>query len=183
MRKLILLAALLAAPAPALAPSLAFAHVVAAPGEARAGSYSAIAFRVGHACGTGDTTLRLRVEIPDAVASARPQPKTGWTLVVEKSDEAGSTKRRVTAVTWTGRLPDDQFDDFAVLMKLPAQPGDLVFPVIQTCAAGESQWTEVPDPQRPGEKLTRPAPVVRLTPATPTDAPADTMPGMPGMKH
>src|SRR4051812_23847036 len=40
MRKLILLAALLAAPVPALA------HVVAAPGEAKAGSYAAIAFRV-----------------------------------------------------------------------------------------------------------------------------------------
>lgn len=176
MRKLTLLAALLAAPVPALAPSLAFAHVVAAPGEARAGSYSAIAFRVGHACGAGDTTLTLRVEIPDAVASARPQPKTGWTVAVEKSDEADPAKRRTTSVSWTGRLPDDQFDDFAVLMKLPAQPGDLVFPVIQTCAAGESQWTETPDPQRPSEKLTRPAPVVRLTPAAPTDA-------MPGMKH
>jgi uncharacterized protein YcnI len=170
MRKLILLAALLAAPVPA------FAHVVAAPGEARTGSYSAIAFRVGHACGAGDTTLTLRVEIPDAVASARPQPKTGWTVAVEKSDEADPAKRRTTSVSWTGRLPDDQFDDFAVLMKLPTQPGDLVFPVIQTCAAGESQWTEVPDPQRPGEKLARPAPVVRLTPAAPTDA-------MPGMKH
>jgi uncharacterized protein YcnI len=177
MRKLILLAALLAAPV--LAPSLASAHVVAAPGEARAGSYAAIAFRVGHACGAGDMTLTLRVEIPDAVASARPQPKPGWTVAVEKSDEADAAKRRATAVTWTGRLPDDQFDDFAVLMKLPAQPGELVFPVIQTCAAGESQWTEVPDPQRPGEKLTRPAPVVRLTPAAATD----TMPAMPGMKH
>jgi uncharacterized protein YcnI len=124
-------------------------------------------------------TLTLRVEIPDAVASARPQPKPGWTVAVEKSDEADAAKRRATAVTWTGRLPDDQFDDFAVLMKLPAQPGELVFPVIQTCAAGESQWTEVPDPQRPGEKLTRPAPVVRLTPAAATD----TMPAMPGMKH
>lgn len=173
MRRLILIAALLA-PAPALA------HVVAAPGEAKAGSYSAIAFRVGHACGAGDATVKLRVEIPDAVASARPQPKTGWAIALENSDEADPAKRRTTAITWTGRLPDDQFDDFAVLMKLPAAAGDLAFPVIQTCAAGESQWTEIPDPQRPGQKLTRPAPTVRLTPAT---TPDDTMAGMPGMKH
>ena len=170
MRKLILLAALLA-PAPALA------HVVAAPGEAKAGSYSAIAFRVGHACGAGDATLSLRVEIPDGVASARPQPKTGWTIALDKTDEVDPAKRRTTAITWTGRLPDDQFDDFAVLMKLPAQAGDLTFPVIQTCEKGESQWTEVPDPERPGEKLSRPAPVVRLIPAA-----EDTMAGMPGMK-
>lgn len=162
-----------------LAPAPALAHVVATPGEAKAGSYSAIAFRVGHACATGDATLTLRVEIPDTVASARPQPKAGWTLAVERSDEADPAKRRTTAVSWTGRLPGDQFDDFAVLMKLPAQAGDLVFPVIQTCEKGESQWTEIADPQRPGEALTRPAPVVRLTPATSTDPMAD----MPGMRH
>ena len=163
---LIALLALLAAPVPTLA------HVVAAPGEAKAGSYSAIAFRVGHACAAGDTTLKLRVEIPDAVASARPQPKTGWTIDIEKAED------RATAITWTGRLPDDQFDDFAVLMKLPSQAGSLTFPVIQTCEKGESQWIEIADPERPDEKLTHPAPVVRLTPAV-----AETMPAMPGMKH
>jgi uncharacterized protein YcnI len=170
MRKLILLAALMVAPV--LAPAPAFAHVVAAPGEAKAGSYSAIAFRVGHACGAGDTTLKLRVEIPDGVASARPQPKPGWTIDIEKSGD------RATAVTWTGRLPDDQFDDFALLMKLPAQPGQLVFPAIQSCEKAESQWTEIADPERPDEKLTRPAPTVRLIPAA-----AEQMPAMPGMKH
>jgi uncharacterized protein YcnI len=177
MRKALLIAALLA-PLPAAAP--AWSHVVAAPGEAKAGSYSAIAFRVGHACAAGDATLGLRIEIPDAVASARPQPKPGWTVAVDKTDDADPTRRRTRAVTWTGRLTDDQFDDFTLLMKLPAQAGDLVFPAIQTCEKGESQWTEVPDPQRPGEKLTRPTPVVRLTPATTS---ADTMAGMPGMKH
>jgi uncharacterized protein YcnI len=180
MRKSILIAALLA-PLPILVLGVtpAWSHVVAAPGEARAGSYSAIAFRVGHACSAGDATLGLRVEIPDAVASARPQPKPGWTIAIERTDDADPAKRRVTAVTWTGRLPDDQFDDFTLLMKLPAEAGDLTFPAIQTCEKGESQWTEVPDPLRPGEKLTRPAPVVRLTPASPTDS----MAGMPGMKH
>ena len=169
MRKFILLAAL-------LAPFPAMAHVVAAPGEAKAGSYSAIAFRVGHACAAGDATLKLRVEIPDGVASARPQPKPGWTIDIEKSD--AKPEGRATAVTWTGRLPDDQFDDFALLMKLPPQAGSLVFPVIQSCEKGESQWTEIPDPERPDEKLTRPAPTVRLIPAT-----AEQMPSMPGMKH
>jgi len=155
-------------------PAAATAHVVAAPGEAKAGSYSAIAFRVGHACGAGDTTLKVRVEVPDGVASARPQPKTGWTIAIEKEGE------RATAITWTGRLPDDQFDDFPLLMKLPSQAGTLVFPVIQTCEKGESQWTEIRDPQRPDDKLTRPAPTIRLTPAA---DPAPSMPDMPGMKH
>jgi uncharacterized protein YcnI len=177
MRKSVLIAALLAPlPVLVLGAAPAWSHVVAAPGEARAGSYSAIAFRVGHACSAGDATLSLRVEIPGAVASARPQPKPGWTIAIEKTGDVDPAKRRVTAVTWTGRLPDDQFDDFALLMKLPAGTGDLTFPAIQTCEKGESQWTEVPAPQRPGEKLTRPAPVVRLTPAAATDS-------MAGMKQ
>lgn len=168
MRKFVLLAALLTTSPPASA----FAHVVAAPAEARAGAYAAIAFRVGHGCAPGDATLRVRIEIPDGVASARPQPKPGWTIEIEKAGD------RATAVTWTGRLPDDQFDDFPVLVKLPVQAGVLTFPAIQSCEAGESQWTEIPDPERPVEKLTRPAPTVRLTP----DAP-ESMPAMPGMKH
>jgi uncharacterized protein YcnI len=161
MRKIVPVLVVLAAPLPALA------HVVAVPDVAKAGSYSAVAFRVGHACGAGDTTLSVRIEIPPGVASARPQPKPGWTYALER--EAGADpKAAPSAVTFTGRLPDEAFDDFSLLMKLPATGEALVFPVIQTCEKGESQWTEVPDPAAPDEKLTRPAPVLRLIPA---DAP------------
>lgn len=154
----------LAAPLPALA------HVVAAPDTARAGSYAAVAFRVGHACGADDTTLSVRIEIPAGVVSARPQPKAGWTYTLER--EAGSDpKAAPSAVTFTGRLPDEAFDDFSLLMKLPATAQALVFPVIQTCETGESQWTEVPDPASPGEKLSRPAPILRLIP--PNTSPGD----------
>jgi uncharacterized protein YcnI len=162
MRKIALCLIALAAPLPAMA------HVVAAPDSAKAGSYAAIAFRVGHACSADDTTLRVRIEIPAGVASARPQPKPGWTYALER--EPGSDpKAAPSAITFTGRLPDEAFDDFSLLMKLPAAGEALVFPVIQTCEKGESQWTEVADPAAPGEKLSRPAPVLRLIPA---DAPA-----------
>lgn len=144
----------------------AAAHVVAVPDTAKAGSYSAIAFRVGHACAAGDTTLKVRVEIPEGVASARPQVKPGWTYALERGPDP---KAAPTAITFEGRLPDEAFEDFAVLMKLPAQNaagGDkLVFPVVQTCEKGESQWTEVANPDAPDEKLNRPAPVVTLVPA------------------
>jgi uncharacterized protein YcnI len=147
----------LAAPLPALA------HVVAVPDTAKAGSYAAVAFRVGHACAAGGTTLSVRIDIPAGVVSARPQPKPGWTYALER--EPGSDpKAAPTAVTFTGRLPDEAFDDFSLLMKLPATGEALVFPVVQTCETGESQWTEVPDPATPGEKLSRPAPILRLTP-------------------
>lgn len=145
----------------ALIATPAAAHVVAVPDTAKAGSYSAIAFRVGHACAAGDVTTKVRIEIPEGVASARPQVKPGWTYVIERDDP----KAAPTAITFEGRLPDEAFDDFAVLMKLPS-PGDkLVFPIVQTCEKGESQWTEVPSPEAPDAKLNRPAPTVTLIPA------------------
>ena len=160
MRKLVLTLAALAAPLPALA------HVVAAPDTARAGSYAAIAFRVGHACSAGDATLKVRIEIPPGVVSARPQPKPGWTYETER--EAGADpKAAPSAITFSGRLPDEAFDDFSLLMKLPAAGEALVFPVIQTCEKGESQWTQVPSADAPDERLSRPAAILHLTPAVP----------------
>ncbi|HQR90156.1 MAG: nuclear export factor GLE1 [Caulobacter sp. 12-67-6] len=158
MRKIVLTLLALAAPLPAAA------HVVAAPDTARAGSYAAVAFRVGHACSAGDVTLKVRIEIPPGVVSARPQPKPGWTYEIER--EAGADpKAAPSAVTFTGRLPDEAFDDFPLLMKLPTAADTLVFPVIQTCEKGESQWAEVPSTGAPGEKLSRPAATLRLIPA------------------
>ncbi|MDI1365575.1 MAG: YcnI family protein [bacterium] len=150
--------------AAALSATPAMAHVVVVPDTARAGSYSAVAFRVGHACAAGDATLKIRIEIPAGVVSARPQPKPGWTYALDRAADA-DPKAAPSAITFTGRLPDEDFDDFAVLMKLPAAGEALVFPVIQTCEKGESQWTEIPSADAPGERLSRPAPVLRLTPA------------------
>lgn len=158
MRKFALALAALAAASPAAA------HVAAVPDSARVGSYAAVAFRVGHACAAGDATLRVRIEIPPQVASARPQPKAGWTYEIEREDGA-DPKAAPSAITFIGRLPDEAFDDFSLLMKLPAEGEALVFPVIQTCENGESQWTEVPSADAPGERLSRPAPILRLTPA------------------
>jgi uncharacterized protein YcnI len=97
------------------------------------------------------------------VASARPQPKPGWTLSIEKDGE------RVKAIVWSGELPGEQFDEFAILFKLPADPGSLYFPAVQTCGRQESQWTEVPDP---GERATFPAPSLTVLPAAKAAAPA-----------
>ena len=153
-----------------LASALAFAgaasaHVVMTQNQAKAGSYFAARFQVGHGC-SGSATTALRVEIPAGMASARPQPKPGWTLEVVKADAATAAKpgEGVAAVIWRGRLPDDQFDDFGLLMKLPEQVGTLYFPVIQTCETGQSQWTETPGPGEDAHGLARPAPALTLTP-------------------
>lgn len=138
----------------ALTPSLAAAHIVADPGTAVAGAYQPVVFRVGHGCGSAATTA-VRVEIPAEMASARPQGKPGWRLEIERSDE------KVSAITWRGELPDEQFDEFAILFKLPDAPGAYYFPTVQTCGEQESQWTEIP---AAGERPSHPAPSLVVAP-------------------
>jgi uncharacterized protein YcnI len=157
MRPLMLAAGLALAAAP-----VAQAHVSADPAQAQAGGYQVVRFRIGHGCSESQATTALRIEIPPGIAAARPQPKPGWRLSVEHRD--GPTGP-VSAVVWTGRLPADQFDEFAVMLHLPEAPGALYFPAVQTCGAAQAQWTEVPDPAETG-RLDHPAPTLRLTPAS-----------------
>lgn len=169
MRSKIALCCLLATTAPALA------HVTLAEPTAKAGSYYVATFRVGHGC-AGSPTTALRIEIPEGIASARPQPKPGWSLEIEHvplpkpvPGEMGETvTNRVTAITWKGgELPGDQFDAFAVMMKLPVAPGTLIFPATQTCASGVEHWSDAP---MAGMRMSHPAPVLTLTPGGAGDA-------------
>lgn len=105
--------------------SAAHAHVTIQPATAPVGAYQVLRFGVGHGCGDISATTALRVEIPAGVTVARPQPKPGWTLEIERAGAA------VTAVVWRGVLPADQFDEFVVLTKLPDAAGPLAFPAIQ----------------------------------------------------
>lgn len=137
----------------------ATAHIVADPGRASAGAYQAVRFRVGHGCGDGATTA-LRIEIPQQMISARPQPKPGWTLEIERGEDG-----KVTAVTWRGNLPDEQFDEFALMFKLPDEAGTLYFPTVQSCGVEQNQWIAIP---ASGERPSHPAPSLTLVPKAAT---------------
>jgi hypothetical protein len=151
-------AALLLAAGVTATPALA--HVTASPGQAPAGGHAVVGFRIGHGC-QGSATTALRIEIGADIASAKAQPKPGWTIEAESAAGADG-KPRVSAIIWRGRLPDDQFDDFNLLLALAKTPGPLYFPAVQTCEAGEARWTQIPaEPEMTG--LERPAPSVTLT--------------------
>lgn len=153
-RALILTAAALAAASPAAA------HVVIAPERAEAGSYFAASFRAGHGCQDQATTA-IRIEIPKGIASAKPRAIPGFRLHIERAGKEWDSP--VTAITWTGRVPDDQFQAYEVLMKLPAQTGAVYFPVVQTCGKLTAKWIEVPTAG--GESPSRPAPRLDIMPA------------------
>ena len=147
-------------------------HIVFAPAEASAGSYSAGEFRVSHGCGDASTTA-VRVTIPDDVLTARPRPKPGWTIEIERAplaapamSEGREVRERVAAITWRGRVPGDQFDGFGLMLKLPdGRTGPLYLPVRQTCGKTSVEWSEIPAAGQNWGSLKRPAPMVELKPA------------------
>jgi uncharacterized protein YcnI len=149
----LLVAAAVAAAAPASA------HVTVQPATATAGAYQVLRFGVGHGCGDKAATTALRVEVPPGVSVARPQPKPGWKLEIVRTGEV------VSAIVWRGELPLDQFDEFVMLAKLPADIGPLAFPAIQTCGGAENRWTDTQSPGAPRPKY--PAPSVAIVPAAP----------------
>ena len=156
----------------ALLATPAAAHVVFDQQEAAPGAYYAGFLRVSHGC-EDSPTVSLRVEIPETVLSAKPQPKPGWVLEIEREPLAESVTgesgvlvtERVAAVTWTGRLPVDQFDQFGLMLKLPDRAGPLYFPTRQTCEQGVTAWTAIPPSPDQWHDLRRPAPMLVLRPA------------------
>ena len=170
---------LMAAVAALALPVAASAHVMFAPGQAATGSTFVGALRVGHGC-SGSPTVSLRVDIPEGVSGARPQAKPGWTIAIERTPlktpmpgEGGKMQTdRVSAITWTGDLPDDEFDDFVMQVKLPKAAGPVYFPATQVCRSGRADWRDIPVA---GQASAHPAPVLMLT-----DGMA-AMPDMPGM--
>ena len=148
-----------------LCAGFAQAHVSLTEKTAKAGGELLAALRVGHGC-NGSPTISLTVSLPPGV-TARPQAKTDWSI--EQKHEAG----KPATIGWRGgSLAADQFDDFPILLHLPATPGILAFPVNQVCAAGSENWSELP---APGKSLSHPAPLLTVVKDT---APSDDMHGM-----
>ncbi|WP_336298422.1 YcnI family copper-binding membrane protein [Ramlibacter tataouinensis] len=140
-----------------------------------ASSYKAT-FKVGHGCGPS-ATRQLSVAIPDGVSGARPMPKPGWTVAVERaplakpvSSHGRTLTDRVARITWTARtpadaLPSDQYDEFVLVAQLPAQAGTLHWPVSQVCEQGRTDWTQVLQPGQPASELQQPAAALEILPA------------------
>ena len=174
MKRIVMAASALAL----FAQAPASAHVVLATPEARPDAYYVGEFRVSHGCGESPT-VAFRIEIPDGINVARPQPKPGWTIEIERAPlaapvrtESGEITERVSAVTWRGLLPTDQFDDFALLMKLPNRSGAIPFRAFQTCEQGGRAWVDVPAAGQNAHDLENPAPVLTVRRPAAVAAPA-----------
>lgn len=143
--------------------SPAFAHITVRPDSGDAGSYFQTAFTVPHGCGDGASTVAIRVQIPEGIYSVKPQFKPGWKVSTRtrkvdppfKPHHGPEITEAISEVEWRGGpLPDDLFDSFGLIVKLPGSAQSLSFPVTQECDKGSVQWTDKPDGDHP-------APVIR----------------------
>lgn len=151
----------------------AHAHVTLESTRASADSYYKATLRASHGC-KGSPTVKLRVRIPEGVTGVKPQPKSGWKLEINKVklpaplDIGHGVKitETVSEVAWSGgSLPDEHFDEFMMMMKLPDRPGTtLYFPVVQECTEGVHRWIEMPAQGKSAHDLKEPAPALRLIP-------------------
>jgi periplasmic copper chaperone A len=152
----------------------ASAHIRVSPeGDATAGSYAQIAFRVPTEKDNASTTA-VQVFLPadQPLASVSVQPHPGWTAQVNKKTLAqplqtddGPVSQVVSDVVFTAQTPQaaiapGQFDEFSLLVgPLPNAPS-LAFPANQTYSDGEIvAWNQsaapgAPEPEHPSPELT-----------------------------
>lgn len=140
-----------------IAAGMAAAHVDPDPIAMEAGSTATIAFNIEHGC-DGSPTTDMKFKIPAGVTGVSAVAKDGWTATVtaDTLEFAG------------GSVPADQADHFDITFTAPTQPGDIRFPVIQTCEQGELAWIEIP--AEGAAEPERPAPTVKITSGPPTSA-------------
>jgi uncharacterized protein YcnI len=149
---------------------VAQAHVTLDQPEAQAGSSYRATFKVGHGCEGGAATKEIVVTLPEGLRGAKPMPKPGWTLTTQRRalktpyDSHGKpVTDELAEVRWTADgeanfLQDAWYDEFVLRATLPADAGELWFPVRQVCTQGEWHWAELPTAANPKPR----APAVRL---------------------
>lgn len=155
-------------------PTAASAHVTVQPGEAEAGSYAVVAFRVPNERDDAATT-KLRVILPEdqPVASVSTTPVPGWKVTTrtrtldEPLDQHGQQITDVVSeVVWTATgdgVAPSQFEDFEISMGPLPESGKMVFKALQTYEGGEQvNWNEVAVDE--SVEPEHPAPVLTLTP-------------------
>ena len=155
---------------------IAVAHIALAEPTAMAGSYYKATLRVGHGC-NGSPTRGLVVQIPAGFQSAKPQPKIGWTLTTHTaqlakpySSHGKTVTEDVVTLRWMAKdketaLPDDQFDEFAFMGRVPDSVGPLWIKVLQLCESGQNDWSEMPAHGTSTKGLKSPAALLEVQPA------------------
>jgi len=144
------------------APLAASAHVSVTPDEIAAGEHGVLTFSFAHGCEASPTTS-LKITMPEGLASVAPTMDSDWIIDVERADDG-----LVSAVTYTAVTPVPIDLRGAVSMSVGLDedtPDTLVFPVVQTCVEGSTEWTQLAKDGEDPHSLDNPAPVVTVAAA------------------
>lgn len=153
----------------------AAAHVGVTPDKTSANSYALLTFVVPHGCAESGTT-EVAITLPAELNDAQPTVNPNWTVekVTEqlaepkKLADGTSITKRTSRVIYTAKTPlEHQLRDTLVLaVKLPDAAGaTLYFPTLQTCEAGQTDWSEIAQDGQDPHTLKSPAPSVTVTEA------------------
>lgn len=149
------------------APLAASAHVHVDPAEASANASSRLSFSFSHGC-DGSPTTALAVQIPDGVDGVTPVLDGAWTIDREVGDDGIPT-----LVTYTAATPVEDGVSASVSMDVifgsSVAETDVAFPVLQTCATGETDWAQIAEDGQDPHDLEAPAPVVAVGAVAETD--------------
>ncbi|MEV4687803.1 YcnI family protein [Microbacterium sp. LWH3-1.2] len=142
------------------APLAASAHVHVTPEAASAGGTQTLTFSFSHGC-DGSPTTALAVDIPEGVGNATPVVQGGWTVTRQLGPDGVPTR-----VVYTSDAPVEDGLKAAVSMDVLFAEGTadstLAFPVTQTCAEGETEWTQIAEDGEDPRELDAPAPLVAV---------------------
>ena len=159
-----------------LCATASWAHITLADQAALAGTGYRATLRVGHGC-DGSPTSAVRVSVPAGLRGAKPMPKPGWTIAIEReklaqprSDHGKTITEEVRRIRWSANTPADAlpgnfYDEFVLQARMPEQAGTIYWPVEQICEQGRMDWTEVPTAGQKLHELKSPAAALELLPA------------------
>ena len=153
----------------------ASAHVTVSPENTAAGSFTVVTMSVPHGC-DGSPTTKVAIQIPEDILAVTPTRNPYYDVAkkIEKLPEpvtdahGNEVTERVASVEYTAKtpLPDGERDAFELSLQVPDKAGEtLAFPAVQTCAKGETAWTEVPTGDQDAEELEHPAPAFEISEA------------------
>jgi periplasmic copper chaperone A len=139
----------------------ALAHVTVQPPEAPTGSFFAFAVRVPNERPDAATT-EVEVQFPETVTNVSVQPHPGWDYEVKMKtlDEpievfGEEVTEAVDTITWSGgTIAPGEFDEFGFSVRTPDEPGELVFPALQTYEGGEVvEWIGDEESEEPAAEV------------------------------
>lgn len=111
----------------------ALAHVTVKPAEVETSSYQVFTVSVPNE--REQSTVEVRLDIPEGVSNVTPTTKQGWSIDTARDDDGAVAT--TTSITWRdGEIADGFRDEFTFSAKTPDTAGDLEWKAYQTYADG-----------------------------------------------